>query len=45
MEQDQEVAQEDQETEEVKVREELMERESERRKAGKKETVNTVSFN
>jgi hypothetical protein len=39
------VAQEDLEMEEVKVKEELAEKESEKRKAGKKETANSVSFN
>jgi hypothetical protein len=44
MEQDLEVAQKDRETEEVKVKEELAEKELEKRKAEKKETANPVSF-
>ena len=44
-EQDREAAQPDPETEEDKVRDELAEKESEKRKAEKKETVNSVSFN
>jgi hypothetical protein len=45
MEQDPEADQQDLEMEKDKVREELAERELERRKADKKETVNSVSFN